>query len=126
MRQRHVSGPGFLPPDPPSAAGNGPGEIVWPFGQHKNKRLCEIPSTYLQFIIDENDGRHHGLVLDCQDELARRAARRERQTGTGTGKRLFAIVSDWRRTMATKHPAARAVIDEGAELLQELLLDQTC
>jgi hypothetical protein len=91
------------------------GVVRLPFGQYRGQPLSEVNSSYLAFVAEQWADQWPGLCRDIQDELNRREQARRLSDPAR-------LVRRWKRTMLARHgKAADVVIEDGAEVLAELL-----
>lgn len=96
-------------------------EIIMPCGKHKGQRLGEIPTSYLEFVLQQYGAWSPGLAQDVRDELNRREQARKGHAN------LEKVLAKWRaklRKRYSRHPTALALIGESESLLRKLLDDK--
>src|SRR5262249_39626481 len=90
-----------------------------PFGRYKGQRLCDLPKTYLEYILGHLDKLHGDLLIEICDELRYRRVD------------WLGVIHEWHERMVLKHHPDRGgskevmqQLDAAAEELKELVSER--
>lgn len=74
------------------------GDEIVPYGKHEGKKWSEVPKTYLEYIVNNNNS---GLVSSCRFELERRQSRPKEIyiTFSAIDSASFILVDQWKKAI---------------------------